>query len=217
MATTIRPNDTNMDTSPTMQFKNLPTPPGPQRTERRAPRIDVEPLYVAVKSSISDADWATYKSSISSFLLGNLNQEELSARLDRILVTPALEHAHNQFIMGIYANVLREPPEPGTASWADDKIMGKVGGAGAKGSGSQGDEAEKRLKTEVMQIGRRERKRLKALPEGNFDPYYQMNLDVVDAKRIHTPDTGSASAGGFQKTSKLHGCSSLRITLMIYV
>jgi transcriptional coactivator HFI1/ADA1 len=204
MAATIRPNEINMATTPTLSNKTLPAPQSQQKAEKKitAPRIDLEPLYVAVKGAISDADWATYKSTISAFLLGQLNQEELSAQLDRILTTPALEHAHNQFIISIYANALREPPEPGTASWADDKVVGKVGGAGGKGSGSQGDEAEKRLKHEVMHIARRERKRLKTLHDEGWDPFYQEMVDMADAKKIHTPDTGSVSAGGYQKTSK---------------
>jgi transcriptional coactivator HFI1/ADA1 len=167
-----------------------------------APRIDVEPLYVAVKGAISDADWSIYKATIRDFLLGRLNQEEVSSRLDRILSTPALEHAHNQFIVAIYQNSLRDPPEPGTASWADDKVVGKSG-AGGKGASAAADEAEKRLKFEVMQLARRERKRLKGIQDvPGADDFGRMMQEMVDSKRIRTPDTGPASAGGFQKTSK---------------
>ncbi|KAF2274646.1 uncharacterized protein EI97DRAFT_380783 [Westerdykella ornata] len=205
MATpTIRPNDIDMgNTSPTLSSKTLPPLPNLQKAEKRtvAPRIDVQPLYHAIKSAISDADFATYKSTINAFLSGNLNQEELTARLDRILTTPALEHAHNQYIVAIIGNAMRDPPEPGTASWADDKIVGKAAGAGSKGSGSQDDEVEKRLKREVMHIARRERKRLKMLTDDAYDPFYEEMLAVGEAKKIHTPDTGSASAGGFQKTN----------------
>ncbi|KAF2747098.1 hypothetical protein M011DRAFT_477552 [Sporormia fimetaria CBS 119925] len=201
MANTIRPNDI-MATTPTLSSKALPTPPSVQKSDKKlAPRIDLEPLYVAVKSAIPDADWSPYRSAIGAFLVGKLNQAELSAQLDRILTTPALDHAHNQLFTAIIANIFREPPEPGTASWADDKVMGKLLGAGSKSSGYQGDEAEKRQKHEVMQLSRRERKRLKTLPEGTFDPYTQDMVDMIEAKKIHTPETGNVSAGGFQKTN----------------
>lgn len=205
---TIRPNDLNASTTPTLSTKSLPLPPPtlkPEKSKITAPRVDVEPLYTAVKGAISDVDWTMYKSSISQFLLGNLNQEELSSRLDRILTTPALEHAHNQFILAIYANSLRDAPEPGTASWADDKAIGGKSGAGV-GKGVQGGEGEveKRLKYEVMQLARRERKRLKTVQESPYDPFTTLMNEMLDAKRIKTPDTGPASAGGFQKTSKCY-------------
>jgi transcriptional coactivator HFI1/ADA1 len=200
---TIRPNDIAMSTTPTLATKNLPSPSPALRPERKitAPRIDIEPLYTAIKSAISDADWTIYKSSISQFLLGNLNQEELSSKLDRILSTPALEHAHNQFVLSIYANSFRDAPEPGTASWADDKVVGKSGGAGGKAGHNQGDETEKRLKHEVMQLPRRERKRLKTLQENPYDAFANGMAEYHDMRRIRQPDTGPASAGGFQKTS----------------
>lgn len=218
----------NMSTTPTLSTTSLPAPTPIFKAEKRpvAPRINIEPLYVAVKSAISDTDWSTYKSSISAFLLGTLNQEELTSRLDRILSTPALEHAHNQFITAIFANSLRDAPEAGTASWADDKVVTRAAGPGAGkgGSGSGEGEIEKRLKSEVMQLARRERKRLKGVDGGigvgpgakdnatggiggmsggvyGGDMFTQLMQEALDAKRIKTPDTGPASAGGFQKTS----------------
>jgi transcriptional coactivator HFI1/ADA1 len=77
-----------------------------------------------------------------------------------------------------------------------------VGGAGGKGSGSQGDEAEKRLKHEVMHMARRERKRLKTIHDDGWDPFYQEMLDMADAKKIHIPENVSASAGGHGNLSE---------------
>ena len=93
---------------------------------------------------------------------GHMNQAELSAKIDPFLVTPAgeIEHLHNQLISAIYANTTRELPDPGVASWvsANDK---PTAGAGSKPV--SGDAAEQRLKTEVMQLPNRDRRRLKDL------------------------------------------------------
>ncbi|KAL5392941.1 hypothetical protein DPSP01_000633 [Paraphaeosphaeria sporulosa] len=222
MAGTIRPNDMDMSTTPIMSSKTLPDLSIPLKSASkpstpRAPRIDVEPLYTAVKSALGDADWTTYKTSLSAFLLGNLNQEELTARLDAIFARAeaeaaktlgprgALERAHNALVMGVYANVWRDAPEAGIASWvsSSDKVSGSV----PKGTG---DESEKRLKQEVMQISRRERKRLKTIHQGAsggfdfmpLDPVGGMMMEYHEARRVKLPEAGpAAQAGGYGKTN----------------
>ena len=131
-------------------------------------------------------------------ITGNLNQEELTRRLSPILNTTALEHAHNQFIFAIYGNIFRDPPEPGVASWvsANDKPTSVTKPAG--------DEAEKRLKHEVMQLSRRERKRLKTIQETPFDEFTNAMVEYHNARTIKAPDVGPVSAGGYQKTSMLY-------------
>lgn len=209
MAGTIRPNEMNVSTTPILATKTLPNlsllPPTQKPAAPRAPRIDVEPLYTNIKSAISDADWTTYKTSLSSFLLGNLNQEELTQRLDRILVTRELENAHNKLILGIYGNLWRDAPEPGVASWVSSGD--KVGGATA-GAKTKGDEGEKRLKAEVMSLNRRERKRLKAVhvstpfDAAGFDGIGSVMQEYHEARRVKLPETGPATAaGGYGKTS----------------
>ena len=209
MAGTIRPNEMNVSTTPILATKTLPNlsllPPTQKPTVPRAPRIDVEPLYTTIKSTISDADWTTYKTSLSSFLLGNLNQEELSQRLDRILITRELENAHNKLILGIYGNLWRDAPEAGVASWVSSGD--KVGGATAGGK-AKGDEGEKRLKGEVMALNRRERKRLKAVHMGGpldtagYDGVGSIMQEYHEARRVKLPEAGPATAaGGYQKTS----------------
>lgn len=217
MAGTIRPNDMNVSTTPTLSSSALPTLSNLQtdlpkkQTAPRTPRIDIEPLYAAVKGGISDTDWIVYKKSLGSFLVGNLNQEEISFTLSKILTTPALEHAHNALVTGIYANLSRDPPEGGIASWvsSSDKPMSGA----TKGTG---DESEKRLKHEVMQISRRERKRLKTIPTGergaaaSGDAHGQAGIGAtgpvqqyIDARLAKEIDTGPSSiGGGFGKTSK---------------
>ncbi|KAF1940729.1 hypothetical protein EJ02DRAFT_405997 [Clathrospora elynae] len=214
MAGTIRPNDMNVSTTPTLASTALPalqTDIAKKASAPRTPRIDVEPLYSAVKGAISDADWTMYKKALSFFLLGNLNQEELSFKLAKILTTPALEHAHNALVTAIYANIWRDPPEPGIATWvssSDKPSSGTIKGTG--------DESEKRLKHEVMQLSRRERKRLKTIPAG--DGLVSVGQDgvsigvgvsgpvqeYVDARRGKQLEVGPSSiqgGGGFGKTN----------------
>jgi transcriptional coactivator HFI1/ADA1 len=215
MAGTIRPNDMNMSTTPTLSSNQLPslniqTDLAKKPSAPRTPRVDVEPLYAAVKGAISDADWTTYKKALSSFLLGNLNQEELSRLFSKILTTPALEHAHNALFTAIYANLWRDAPEAGIATWvssSDKPTSGTVKGTH--------DESDRRLKTEVMGLSRRERKRLKTIPAGDVaggaGPDGAFGLagvgaihEYIDAKRVKQPEMGpigGTQGGGFGKTS----------------
>jgi transcriptional coactivator HFI1/ADA1 len=79
-------------------------------------------------------------------------------------VTPTgdIEHLHNQLVAAIYGNVTREMPDHGVASWvsANDKPT-----TGAGNKPVSGDAAEQRLKTEVMQLPSRDRRRLKDLSQ----------------------------------------------------
>ncbi|KNG45070.1 transcriptional co-activator protein [Stemphylium lycopersici] len=214
MAGTMRPNEMDVSTTPTLSSGTLPnlaslqTDVSKKASAPRSPRVDVEPLYAAVKGSISDADWTVYKKTLSFFLLGNLNQEELSHKLSKILTTPALEHAHNALFTAIYANIWRDPPEAGIASWvssSDKPTSGTVKGTG--------DESEKRLKHEVMQLSRRERKRLKGIPAGESPLSTGLEglgtgaagpvQEYVDARRAKQLDVGPSSnqGGGFGKTN----------------
>lgn len=73
---------------------------------------------------------------------------------------PSTEHLHNQFIAAIFANVPRDLPDPGVAPWvsANEKptILSKP---------VSGDAAEQRLKTEVMKLHARDRRRLKEVQD----------------------------------------------------
>lgn len=219
MSGTIRPNDMNVSTTPTLSSSTLPNLSSLQTdlvkkpAAPRTPRIDVEPLYAAVKGAISDADWATYKKGLSFFLLGNLNQEELSFKLSKILTTPALEHAHNALVTAVYGNIWRDAPEAGIASWVSSNDKPSAGTV--KGTG---DESEKRLKYEVMQLSRRERKRLKTIPAGDGGAMAGSDgpglagvaalgpvQEYVDSRRGKQLEVGPSSTqgGGFGKTSKL--------------
>lgn len=150
-------------------------------------RIDLRPLYVALKDAVGE-NWASYKEAVKEFMLGKrnppgcylsassktaqeidacfptgrLNQAELSLRIDHfICLSPDREHLHNNLIAAIFGNAIRaEAPDSGIASWvsANDKPT-------AVSKPVSGDVAEQRLKTEVMHLTARERRRLKGIVE----------------------------------------------------
>ncbi|PYH84919.1 WD40 repeat-like protein, partial [Aspergillus uvarum CBS 121591] len=162
------------------------------------PRLDLEPVYTELKAAVGD-HWAEYKEATTLFLLaGQLNQSELSSRVDHIICADQkTEHLHNNFICAIIGNLTRDLPDHGVASWvsANDKpsIVSKP---------TSGDAAEQRLKTEVMQLPPRDRRRLKAIPER--DPNDTSSNDLVEyhlAKQIKLPSQVPASAGGLNKTN----------------
>ncbi|KAK8183389.1 putative transcriptional co-activator [Phyllosticta capitalensis] len=192
---TLQVNGTGSTITPALQKPVAAGTGPPARTS--APRVDIEPLYTALKSQISE-HWATYKEATSLFILGRLNQAELSRRIDWLIANdPHREHLHNQLVAAIYANTQRDPPEPGVASWvsANDKPS-------AASKPSSGDAAELRLKTEVKELPGRERKRLKAIPESDaLDNFARELQEYHNAKQITIPDTGPASAAGFSKTN----------------
>jgi transcriptional coactivator HFI1/ADA1 len=93
-------------------------------------------------------------------MTGHLNQAELSARIDHFITKDVnTEHLHNQLLSAIYGNVTRDLPDHGVASWvsANDKPANVS-------KPVSGDAAEQRLKTEVMQLPARDRRRLKDIP-----------------------------------------------------
>jgi hypothetical protein len=130
--------------------------------------------------------------------VGQLNQDELSSRIDPIICAdPKTEHLHNNFICAIIANLTRDLPDHGVASWvsANDKpsVVSKP---------TSGDAAEQRLKTEVMQLPPRDRRRIKAIPER--DPHDAVRNELEEyhlAKQIKLPSQVPASAGGLNMTN----------------
>ncbi|KAF6228407.1 hypothetical protein HO133_008137 [Letharia lupina] len=171
------------------------------KTVSAAQRIDLEPYYTSLKAAIGE-NFAKYKEAICLFILGHLNQNELSFQIDHyVTADPNTEHLHNQLIAGIFANVGRDLPEPGVAPWvsANDKptVLAKP---------VSGDAAEQRLKMEIMRLPARDRRRLKEVPDG--ETYDNVSHSVVTsmndyhaAKMIRLPDSVSASAGGLNKTN----------------
>ncbi|KAL8849526.1 MAG: hypothetical protein Q9221_005533 [Calogaya cf. arnoldii] len=172
-----------------------------QKTTNAPQRIDLEPLYTNLKAVIAD-NWGKYKEAISLFILGHLDQNELSLQIDHYLCAdPNTLHLHNQLIAAIYGNVLRDVPDQGVAPWvsANDKptLLSKP---------LAGDEAEQRLKREVMQLPARDRRRVKEVTDGQLSDPLEMQFarsmnDYHLARQIKLPDAVAASAGGQVKTS----------------
>ncbi|PNP41596.1 transcriptional coactivator HFI1/ADA1 [Trichoderma gamsii] len=160
-------------------------------------RIDLEPLYTALKAAISSEQWLIYKESTTEFLTGRLNQSEYSSRIDPILASPTGEkdHLHNQLIAAIYGNVTREMPDIGLAPWvsANDKPTTTTGSKPVSG-----DAAERRLKGEVMQLPARDRRRIKELTQNEYDPLESLANMFTETHRKPpvTADVPPSAAGG---------------------
>ncbi|MCJ1473389.1 transcriptional coactivator hfi1/ADA1 [Lambiella insularis] len=160
-------------------------------------RIDLEPLYTNLKAAIGE-HWSEYKEGVSSFVLGQLNQDELSLRTDHFLtVDPSIEHLHNQLVAAIFANVPRDPPDAGVAPWvsANDKPT-------TQPKPISGDAGEQRLKSEIMQLPARDRRRLKEITDGDqLDPSIAAMTEFHLAKQFRISEAVPTSAGGFNKTN----------------
>ncbi|KAI1916204.1 hypothetical protein LOZ53_001519 [Ophidiomyces ophidiicola] len=171
----------------------------PQKTTKAlisVPRLDFEPIYTDLKIAIGE-HWVEYKQAITLFLLGHLNQNEFFRRVNHFLsAEPKLEHLHNNFVCAIIGNLTRDLPDHGVASWvsANDKptVVSKP---------ASGDAVEQRLKTEVMQLQPKDRRRLKAIPEPDSQAIPNPLEEYHIAKQIRIPDQVPPSAGGLNKTN----------------
>ncbi|KAJ6086030.1 Transcriptional coactivator SAGA-type complex Ada1/Tada1 [Penicillium sp. IBT 16267x] len=167
------------------------------RALNSVPRLDLEHAYTDLKAAIGD-QWAEYKESTALFLLGHYNQNEYASRVDYILCAdPKIEHLHNNFVCAILGNLTRDLPDHGVANWvsANDKpsMVSKP---------ISGDAAEQRLKTEVMQLPPRDRRRIKGIPERDPSEVKPSELEQYHlAKQIKLPNQVPASAGGLNKTN----------------
>ncbi|KAK3392154.1 transcriptional regulator of RNA polII, SAGA, subunit-domain-containing protein [Sordaria brevicollis] len=183
---------------------NVAAPPlqKPKTSQLIPARIDLEPIYTALRSNIDLEKWTVYKEAVSNFLLGRLNQAELSAKIDPILASPdgSKEHLHNQLIAAIYGNVTREMPDQGLAPWvsANDKPS-----TNTSNKPVSGDAAERRLKGEVMQLPSRDRRRIKDLAHNDFDPYESLSNVFIDHSRnkslVKTAEVPASATGGLSR------------------
>ncbi|KAL4801414.1 transcriptional regulator of RNA polII, SAGA, subunit-domain-containing protein [Aspergillus unguis] len=177
-----------------------PNAPNAQKTVKylkSVPRLNLEQPYAELKAAIGPR-WIDYKEAVTLFLSGQLNQDELSSRIDQIICADQkIEHLHNNFVCAIIGNLTRDLPDHGVASWvsANDKpsVVSKP---------TSGDAAEQRLKTEVMQLPPRDRRRLKAIPERDTQETTRSELEEYHlAKQIKLPSQVPASAGGLNMTN----------------
>lgn len=90
--------------------------------------------------------------------IGRLNQEELTRLTGGFVKGPTIR-LHNQLLVAMWGNSMRDTPPTDVAAWvsASDKpsSIAKM---------PAGDLNEKRLKKEVMAISARERRRIKEVP-----------------------------------------------------
>ncbi|KAK5660140.1 hypothetical protein OQA88_13609 [Cercophora sp. LCS_1] len=179
---------------------SVPALQKPKTSQLIPARIDLEPIYTALKAAIGAEGWAIYKEATTQFLIGRLNQTEFSERIDPLLesVDGSKLHLHNQLIAAIYGNVTREMPDQGLAPWvsANDKPSTTTGSKPVSG-----DAAERRLKGEVMQLPSRDRRRIKDLVQNDFDPYESLAGAFSDPIRLKAAKTNEvpASAGGLSR------------------
>ncbi|KAK5115743.1 hypothetical protein LTR62_000832 [Meristemomyces frigidus] len=171
--------------SPTFASKTIPAPQtnALRNVKAAVPRVDLEAIYTQLKSALAD-QWTDYKTAVNQFVLGNLNQNELTYVLQPLLTvtptiasTPAISntptaptsilHLHNALIISICANIYRDPPPTEVAPWVvatDKPTLSSKNASGA--SAGANDKAEERVKKETMSLHGRDRRRIKAMKEG---------------------------------------------------
>ncbi|KAF2670991.1 hypothetical protein BT63DRAFT_453363 [Microthyrium microscopicum] len=204
MTATITSAELHSSPPPILSARNSIAMPNTTPTQKMvrpmitmAPRIEVEPIYTALKASIGE-NWPLYKATVAEFVLGKRNQAEVAWIIDPFLRgDQQRESLHNQLIMALFANAQRDPPEtPGVASWvaANDKPT-------TPSKPVTGDAAEQKLKSEIMHMPARERYRIKHLPENQTDNFVTSMALEAQSLSIKLPDPQALSAGGYTRTN----------------
>lgn len=125
----------------------------PNKPAKPARRIDIEPIMRELTATLGDR-WPLYRDTVTDFVIGKLNRWEFDETLQGILSGNVFK-MHNQFVLSLLANALRDPPPPNNLEWSRRRKD--------HSRGSRGDVMAKRLKAEVMALPVRERRRLKAI------------------------------------------------------
>ncbi|PNS15403.1 Transcriptional coactivator hfi1 [Sphaceloma murrayae] len=196
-----------LDGTPPLSAKALPgsamLPGKNSKLPLSAPRIDTEPIYTALKTALSDS-WTTYKNALSSFLLGKLNQTELTHILLPLLHPPTL-HLHNQLLASLYANALYRDPPPDTTAPFVLLTDAPSSSSTLKPPTGTSDAISDRNKREVMALSARDRRRIKSVrdaPAPAAGPHsartYREALDALPSSVVYGLGT---SGGGTGKTN----------------
>ncbi|KAJ9627373.1 uncharacterized protein PV06_07245 [Exophiala oligosperma] len=197
----------------TSATSNAKAPPGSSSKSSKPspnyPRVDLEPLYAELKSLIGH-DWETYYETLTRFIRGELNAREFGDVCDAFIYTsPQTEHAHNSLILAVLCNASRDPPEPGLAAWVS-ATTDKSALATANKPAVTSDVGEQRLKSEVMSLPARDRRRLKAATNDKEEEAASAAAkrnqyeESYMTGRIQAPENVSAGgtvAGGITKTN----------------
>ncbi|GAB7366666.1 hypothetical protein MBLNU230_g8649t1 [Neophaeotheca triangularis] len=223
--------------SPSLATKSFPTPTSVQQKANglgittnglsngkpSVPRVDLEPIYSQLKSALGDK-WAEYKSAIAAFIMGQINQAELSwvvgvylSPAPSVIVasSPAASpvstlQLHNTLVACLAANLVRDPPPTEIAPWvvATDKPATSAKTAGASGgAGGAGDKAEERLKKETMALHARDRRRIKTTKDGvrvvetSLKDLQEYRDELAVKPPSNSTTDGSTGAGGLGKTN----------------
>ncbi|KAF4548894.1 Transcriptional regulator of RNA pol II-like protein [Elsinoe fawcettii] len=206
-----------LDSTPPLSAKTIPGSAllpgkGSKFHSLSVPRIDTESIYTQLKSLIGDG-WSDYKNALSSFLLGKLNQSELTLILTPLLsapatITPSPLHLHNTLLSALHFNALyRDPPPDTTAPFvlATDTLTSSSSAPKTVGTS---DAISDRLKREVMALSARDRRRIKSvqdpappLPGPRNARTYREALDALPSSVVYGLGTGTGAAGGGGKTN----------------
>ena len=119
-------------------------------------RVDLEPMIEEFTALLGKDNWVKYAQVISFFMLGKLSRKELCNEVDLLFVPPngtdippslnkvvrkALIRLHNQLLLGIFSNSLRDSP-----------LGGNVDGSWGFGNGSSHVNKLKRVNKHNSQI-----------------------------------------------------------------
>ncbi|KAF8459391.1 transcriptional regulator of RNA polII, SAGA, subunit-domain-containing protein [Terfezia claveryi] len=160
------------------------------------PRVDLEPIYEGLRAGLTLEQWLRYKEALSSYVLGRINRQELSTAIDPIITGPK-QRQHNQLLMGILTNATsRDAPPHEIAPYvlatnrASTTLSRGLRGGLSNPTDSGDSRVEARLKTEVMSLARRDRRRIKEVPESlnPEDILPSLLLSYHQAKQIKIPD-----------------------------
>jgi transcriptional coactivator HFI1/ADA1 len=125
---------------------------------------------------------------------------------DFLRTSAAVEHAHNTIICAIIHNTGRDTPDPGTAPFVTASSDKPSGAATSKPTISS-DAGEQRLKTEVMALTARDRRRLKTVLTDSKDVPEEALFrraayeDYYNASIVKGPEAAPSSAGGLTRTN----------------
>ncbi|GAM86624.1 hypothetical protein ANO11243_046390 [Dothideomycetidae sp. 11243] len=189
----------NLDATPPLSAKTLPGSAllagKNAKLPTAVPRIDTEPIYTALKAAIGE-HWTDYKTALSAFLVGKLNQAELTHIINPILAssTPSVQHGapptapaahlHNNLLTSLYANALyRDPPPEVTASWVLATDAPTSSTSKPSHTGGANDKIDDRNKREVMGLTVRDRRRIKSVKDP--EALAQLDHGLHQAKRYH--------------------------------
>jgi len=115
-------------------------------------RVDVEPLMKELHRRLGP-NWDRYRDAVTDFVIGQLNRAEFDDELDGIVVGGTIK-LHNQFMLSVLTNALRDPPPNTTLEWSRKR-------KDPTKAATRGDPRIKTLKAEVMAIPAKERRRIK--------------------------------------------------------